>query len=265
MARLCLITAEQARELVAKKELGGHAVSAVVAERQSNGRGTRGRKWLHGDRNLFMTVIIDKKHIPVPLHYLPLRSGTLVANALSAHISGEESMKLKWPNDILVDGRKLCGILIEMEGDHLLVGIGCNIATAPGVPSSGSEGGRPSTSLAAHSPPLQQLLDNEEEGSAEQLRQYCQRITLDVFQQFVGWVDAQADSAQAVLADFTKHMDFSTQRLRNDHVAVAVDGDSAMDEAMALVQPLGLNADGTLRVKQMHSGQEMTLVAEYLR
>jgi len=59
-------------------------------------------------------------------------------------------VRLKWPNDVLVGERKLCGTLIEMDGDRLLIGIGCNVMTAPVVGETGVDGGRPSTSLSEH-------------------------------------------------------------------------------------------------------------------
>merc|ERR1712137_1095620 len=60
------------------------------------------------------------------------------------------SIKLKWPNDVLIHDRKVAGLLIEMEKDYFLIGIGVNVASSPMVPTAGGERGRPATSLAIH-------------------------------------------------------------------------------------------------------------------
>lgn len=78
------------------------------------------------------------------------RVGTLIASSLSSYIDSSKLplMKLKWPNDLLIDGAKVCGTLIEMEGEFLLIGIGCNILSAPQLPPKAA---RAATCLAAHS------------------------------------------------------------------------------------------------------------------
>lgn len=168
-----------------------------------------------------------------------------------------------------------------MDGDHLLVGIGCNLVTTPQVTETGPEGGRPAAALASRNHILRALLpstttslsgevveDLSEEEKESKLRSYCRAITMDIYGAFFDWINGQDDSADNVLRDFREHMDMSLQRLRNDHFSrdgQDARGEGAMGEAMATVEPLGLNADGTLQVRRMHNGEVATLVAEYLR
>lgn len=76
-----------------------------------------------------------------PAHSLALVAGLALHNAL-AMLGGPARMTLKWPNDLLVDGAKLAGILAERVGDHVVIGIGINLVQAPEV------AGRRTVSLA---------------------------------------------------------------------------------------------------------------------
>ncbi len=93
----------------------------VVAERQTQGRGRLGRPWLSPPGNLYLSLLLLGPMPPL----LPLRAGVALAQA--AGCGG-----LKWPNDLLSpDGRKLGGILIESEGNRVLIGVGVNVERAP--------------------------------------------------------------------------------------------------------------------------------------
>jgi BirA family biotin operon repressor/biotin-[acetyl-CoA-carboxylase] ligase len=103
----------------------------VIADQQTNGRGRRGRSW-HSPaaRSLYASigVVVD---LPASvLGLVSLLVGTTCAEILSA--AGFRSVALKWPNDILLQGRKLGGILIETRADRdsrffLVIGIGLNL------------------------------------------------------------------------------------------------------------------------------------------
>ncbi|MEF2551261.1 biotin--[acetyl-CoA-carboxylase] ligase [Aurantimonas sp. A2-1-M11] len=123
----------------------------VTAERQSAGRGRRGRNWVSERGNLYASwLLLD----PAPLAYLstlPLVASLGVRNAL-ARLLGDRAgnVSVKWPNDVLIDGRKTVGILLESErlADGrmaVVVGCGVNVAHVPGdtpyeVTSLASEG-----------------------------------------------------------------------------------------------------------------------------
>ncbi len=94
--------------------------TVVVARRQTAGRGRQGRSWLSGDGALTLSVIVRGHGVD---GLLPLRAGLAVARTAGS------AARVKWPNDVLVDGRKVAGILVESAGDGAaVVGIGVNVA-----------------------------------------------------------------------------------------------------------------------------------------
>jgi hypothetical protein len=123
---------------------------SVVAGHQSAGRGTRGRTWVSGSGNLFLTVALRLSSIPTPLTLIPLRVGTLIFPSIQSRVTSHAEVVLKWPNDVLIGNEKVCGVLIEIEGDFMLIGIGCNVMTAPTVENTGIDNGRSSTCLSKH-------------------------------------------------------------------------------------------------------------------
>lgn len=120
----------------------------VTARRQLGGRGRRGRAWISEPGNLYASLLLIDAAPQAALASLPL----VVALALHRAITAEmpfagERIRIKWPNDILVDGRKVSGILIEAEGladgrNAIVIGCGVNIAHKPENPLY------PATSLA---------------------------------------------------------------------------------------------------------------------
>jgi BirA family transcriptional regulator, biotin operon repressor / biotin---[acetyl-CoA-carboxylase] ligase len=93
----------------------------VVARRQTAGRGRQGRAWLSDHGALTLSVVVRGA---LAGGLLPLRAGLAVARTVGP------SARVKWPNDVLVDGRKVAGILVESAGaDVAVLGIGLNVAT----------------------------------------------------------------------------------------------------------------------------------------
>jgi BirA family biotin operon repressor/biotin-[acetyl-CoA-carboxylase] ligase len=102
--------------------------TAVIAERQTSGRGRLKREWVSPEGNIAVTVVLypDRKN----LYFLTM----LAALAVQRGIEKTTGVKcqLKWPNDVLVNGKKVCGILLESKAsvesvDYALVGIGINV------------------------------------------------------------------------------------------------------------------------------------------
>ncbi|BCY14960.1 biotin--[acetyl-CoA-carboxylase] ligase [Actinoplanes sp. L3-i22] len=126
----------------------------VVAERQVAGRGRRDRQWLSPARaGLTLSVLLRPAAAnperdwpaaePGTFGWLPLLAGVALAGAVS-RVAGVEAT-LKWPNDLLIEDRKCAGILAEMAGDAIVVGIGLNVSThAEELPETT---GVPATSL----------------------------------------------------------------------------------------------------------------------
>lgn len=101
--------------------------TVVVAEEQTAGRGRRGRAWESSARAGLWWSLLLRPEVPADrLGWLPLVVGVGVARGLRA--AADVAVTLKWPNDVLVDGRKLAGILAERLADgSVVVGVGINI------------------------------------------------------------------------------------------------------------------------------------------
>jgi BirA family transcriptional regulator, biotin operon repressor / biotin---[acetyl-CoA-carboxylase] ligase len=102
----------------------------LAAEAQSAGRGRMGRHWVSPPRAALMfSVLLRPAGVPAALRgWVPLLTGVAVASALSAQAAIDA--RLKWPNDVLVNGAKLAGILAEQSGDAIVVGTGINVSAS---------------------------------------------------------------------------------------------------------------------------------------
>jgi BirA family biotin operon repressor/biotin-[acetyl-CoA-carboxylase] ligase len=125
---------------------GGPEGQVLVAEEQTAGRGRMGRSWVsEPGAALTFSVLLRPSAVPPARHgWLPLLTGVAVVAAVRS-VSGVPS-SLKWPNDVLVEGRKLAGILAEQADDAVVIGVGINVATSAEALPSGP-GGLPPTSL----------------------------------------------------------------------------------------------------------------------
>lgn len=103
----------------------------LVADRQTAGRGRLGRDWIDGAGNFMGSTVVRAGFGSPPASSVPLLAGLAVHAALTPFLPDGHRALLKWPNDVLVDGAKIAGILVEGEGDALVAGIGVNLATAP--------------------------------------------------------------------------------------------------------------------------------------
>ncbi len=120
----------------------------IVARRQTQGRGRRGRPWESQDGNLFSTLLQLTRKSPAEAAQVTFVAALAIADLLDGY-APPSLVTIKWPNDVMLAGRKASGVLVE-SGAHeggglwLAVGIGVNLASAP----EGTE--RPATSLAHH-------------------------------------------------------------------------------------------------------------------
>ena len=101
------------------------AATLVVAARQVDGRGRQGRTWLEPDRGLFSSLAYESRWADGKLTLIPLAVAVAVAEAIEA--ATRTTVDLKWPNDLLVDGKKIGGILVEASGSRVTVGVGVNL------------------------------------------------------------------------------------------------------------------------------------------
>lgn len=108
----------------------------LLARRQTAGKGRRGRSWFQGEGNFAGTLLwpVAREGLKIPCAFA-FMAALAVAEAAEAHGVPADRLALKWPNDVLLDGRKLAGILCELltRGDAhaLAIGIGVNLEAVP--------------------------------------------------------------------------------------------------------------------------------------
>ena len=113
----------------AKEKLLNKDYLVVISEQQTAGRGRQGKEWYSPNAgNIYMTIKFRDKN-PAPLSLI---IGLLISEAMDS-VSGQKiNAELKWPNDLLINKKKICGILIESEMNadevEFIVGIGINYA-----------------------------------------------------------------------------------------------------------------------------------------
>lgn len=105
-----------------------------VARRQTAGKGRQGREWHDGSGNFMGSTIVAVGEGDPPPASLSFVAALAVGQAIDEALDGACRPKLKWPNDVLLDGGKVSGILLEMVGSHVVVGIGVNLTSAPELP-----------------------------------------------------------------------------------------------------------------------------------
>lgn len=107
----------------------GRPGDIFTAEFQTAGRGRLDHRWLatRGE-NLTFSIVLDASCSPPDeVATLPLVVGLAVARSVSSLLGNEADVAVKWPNDVLVGGRKICGILCERSGDRVIAGVGLNV------------------------------------------------------------------------------------------------------------------------------------------
>ena len=119
-------TQRRARELV---EQGDRRYDAVCADHQTAGRGRQGAQWLDAPgQSLLVSLILWDAPLPEPVGLLGVCAALATADALEAHYPDLPPLRLKYPNDLLLHGRKLGGVLAEVVEGVAVVGVGVNLA-----------------------------------------------------------------------------------------------------------------------------------------
>ncbi len=117
-----------------RAEAGEPVGLAVLARRQTQGRGSRGRSWTARSGNLSLSVLLRPEGDLRQVGLWPVLAGLSLHQALG----GGASLRLKWPNDVLLNDAKLAGILVERGtgagADWLVIGFGANLLDAPALP-----------------------------------------------------------------------------------------------------------------------------------
>ena len=123
-------TNDIAHKLIKKKKT---SPTIILSEKQTKGRGTMGKKWISKKGNLFLTIFFDMTKKKVDFKKFSVLNAYLLKSILVKKFSNK--IKIKWPNDLLFKGKKICGILQETvingEKKFLIVGIGINTNLDP--------------------------------------------------------------------------------------------------------------------------------------
>lgn len=127
----------------------------LIAHRQSAGKGRQGRQWFDGTGNFMGSTVIDIRKGDPPPASLGFAAALAVAHTVDHWIEGSAPIRTKWPNDVLLDGGKVSGILLEMVGQSLVLGVGVNLSKAPDI------AGRQTSAIADFTtpPPVEDFAD----------------------------------------------------------------------------------------------------------
>lgn len=206
----------------------GRHGDVFTADFQTAGRGRLDHKWLSPPgANLMMSVVLAAEGIPPEqLATLPLVVGLAVAQAAQPLLdpSIRTSVRVKWPNDVLVGGRKLAGILCERHGDQVVVGVGVNVGQTDFAPEIADK----ATSFAVLS---------GQAGACPQVATVRAAVLRQIGRWYVLW---KAQGFAAVLPEI-RRMDF----LRGQTVTVRQTDD---DTAPVCGVSGGILADGSIDV-----------------
>tara|TARA_B100000315_G_C14454067_1_gene530552 strand:- start:218 stop:802 length:585 start_codon:yes stop_codon:yes gene_type:complete len=124
-------TNDEAINLIKKKK---KEIGCVFAETQTKGRGTQGRRWVSDKGNLFGSIFFPlKKNYPA-FNEFSVINPIIISNVIE-NFCEKKNITFKWPNDIFVNKKKICGVLQEIitsnKEKFLVIGIGLNIVSNP--------------------------------------------------------------------------------------------------------------------------------------
>ena len=121
-------------DIAMQKIRQGYKSGVIISDKQTQGRGRHGKKWVSNKGNLFFSIffIINKK---TQISKLVISNLRIIKKVLSKHVKSK--IKIKRPNDITVNKKKICGILNETlfynDLKFLVIGIGINIVSSPNI------------------------------------------------------------------------------------------------------------------------------------
>ena len=112
-----------------KKEVG-----CVYADKQIKGRGSHGREWISDEGNLFGSIFFPLKNNYPPFNEFSIINPIIISDVIR-HFCEKKNISFKFPNDVFVNGKKICGILQELitlnSSKFLIIGVGINIISNP--------------------------------------------------------------------------------------------------------------------------------------
>ena len=114
-----------------KKKIG-----CIYADIQTRGRGTRGKRWISVHGNLFGSIFFPLKKNYPPFNEFSIINPVIISSVIE-HFCEKKKISFKWPNDVFLNGKKICGILQELitlnSKKFLIIGIGINVISNPNI------------------------------------------------------------------------------------------------------------------------------------
>jgi BirA family transcriptional regulator, biotin operon repressor / biotin---[acetyl-CoA-carboxylase] ligase len=224
-------TNDYARQLALQ---GANQGVAVIARKQTAGRGRQGRKWSSPvDAGLYLSIILRPQAAPAQASLITLASAVAVSETLQLDFAIRAD--IKWPNDVLLNGRKLCGILVEsaIENNRLqyaILGIGVNL----GQPAFPDELQQTATSV---------FLETHREITPDEFLQ-------PLLAHLNHWYVASLEEPQTVISRWQELSSFA-----NDCAVRILSGDTVIEGITR-----GLTANGTLLV-ELENGERREIVS----
>ncbi len=117
-------------EIARRAAQGAPPYLVVTAATQTAGRGRRGRSWVSSPGNLFCSFLLEGRARADEGPQLAFVAAVALQDALSALLPAA-AFRCKWPNDLLCQGRKISGMLLESARPHIILGVGVNVTEAP--------------------------------------------------------------------------------------------------------------------------------------
>ncbi len=153
------------------KELSNNYGTVVIADSQTSGRGRSGKEWQSLKGGVYMSVVLPPKDTAVI---------TLICALAVRHALGKG--EIKWPNDIVIGGKKVCGILCERTNDAVVCGIGVNLynKVSKDIPATSILGINPSKLVAKILNELENLLEYDFAILKNEYESYCVNISRPV-------------------------------------------------------------------------------------
>ena len=110
----------------------------IISKKQTKGRGTRGKTWISKKGNLFISIFFEFNPKKLNFQRYAVLNAYILRKILSKYI--KKKIKIKWPNDLLIEKKKVCGILQETiehkKKNFLIIGIGVNTQSSPAIINS---------------------------------------------------------------------------------------------------------------------------------
>ena len=123
-------TNDSAMKIIRSKKI---KAGIIISNKQTNGKGTMGKKWVSQNGNFFVSVFFELKETLPNFKEFSLINPMIIKKILNKYSTSE--VKIKWPNDLLIKSKKVCGILQEVikfeKKSFLIIGIGINTLSSP--------------------------------------------------------------------------------------------------------------------------------------